>query len=377
MTIQNSKLFAPIKVGTVDLKHRIVMAPLTRFRAEKGTGVPGEYAEEYYSQRATDGGLLITEATFISEDARGYDNVPGIYSKEQIAGWKKITDGVHAKGGKIFVQLWHLGRVAKISPVIYAASDIPDPTDEGPKPTLHVLTESDIDKTVGDYVHAAKSAIEAGFDGVEIHGANGYLIDQFLQSVSNQRTDQYGGSLENRFRFPLRVLNEISKAIGPGKVGIRMSPFGKFQGMREEVPLDTFIPWTKAIVENQPNLAYIHAVESRVAGSTDTPIEQRVGADNLDEIRRITTEAGVKFMVAGGFGSEGGFPKEHADKSDDLIAFGRHFISNPDLVNRVKNDYPLRKYNRDTFYSPGPKGYIDQKEYNAISQDHAEEVETK
>ncbi|WWD09961.1 hypothetical protein V865_008092 [Kwoniella europaea PYCC6329] len=373
MTIQNSKLFQPLKAGSLDLKHRVVMAPLTRFRAEKGTGVPGEYAAEYYSQRATDGGLIITEATFISDAARGYDGVPGIYTKDQIAGWKKITDAVHSKGGKIVCQLWHLGRVAnpQVAPVIYAASDIPDPTAEGPKPTLHVMTEQDIDRTVDEYAHAAKAAIEAGFDGVEIHGANGYLLDQFLQSVSNQRTDQYGGSLENRFRFPLRVLNAVCEAVGPEKVGIRMSPFGRFQGMREEKPLDTFIPWTKTIVEAQPKLAYIHAIDSRTAGNSDVPPEERVKEDTLDDIRRITTEAGITFMVAGGYAGDHGYPKEHADKYDDLIAFGRYFISNPDLPSRLKNDWPLKKYDRDTFYSPGPKGYVDFHEYQAIAQDDA------
>ncbi|WVW80907.1 hypothetical protein I302_102898 [Kwoniella bestiolae CBS 10118] len=373
ITNPNSKLFVPLKAGALDLKHRVVMAPLTRFRAEKGTGVPGEWAAEYYSQRATDGGLIITEATFISDAARGYDGVPGIYTQDQIKGWKKITDGVHFKGGKMVCQLWHLGRVAnpEVASTIYAASDIPDPSNEGPKPTLHVMTEQDIDRTVEEYAHAARSAIEAGFDGVEIHGANGYLLDQFLQSVSNQRTDQYGGSLENRFRFPLRVLNAVSEAVGPEKVGIRISPFSTFQGMREPTPLDTFIPWTKAIVAAQPKLAYIHAVEARATGNKDQPLEERVAEDNLDEIRKITTDAGVRFMVAGGFASEGGYPKEHAEKHDDLIAFGRFFISNPDLPARLKNDWPLRKYDRDTFYSPGPKGYVDFHEYQAIAQDDA------
>ncbi|WWC89858.1 uncharacterized protein L201_004786 [Kwoniella dendrophila CBS 6074] len=379
MTIQPTKLFEPIQVGSIDLKHRAVMAPLTRFRAQGKTGIPGEYALEYYKQRATDGGLIITEATFISEEARGYDNVPGIYSKEQIEGWKKITDAVHSKGGKMVAQLWHLGRVAnpEAAKTIYAASDIPDPQSPYPKETkLHVMTEEDITRTVSEYVHAAKSAIEAGFDGVEIHGANGYLIDQFLQSVSNQRTDSYGGSLENRFRFPLQVLNGVSDAIGAEKVGIRISPFSKFQGMREEKPLETFLPWTKAIVENQPKLAYIHAVEGRTNGNTDIPEEERKKEDTLEEIRNLINEktnGQIKFIVAGGFASESTqLPKQHADQyPNDLIAFGRYFISNPDLPNRIKNDYPLKQYNRDTFYSSGPEGYTDFHEYQAIAQDDA------
>ncbi|WRT67303.1 uncharacterized protein IL334_004271 [Kwoniella shivajii] len=370
MAIQNSKLFAPVKIGSVDLKHRVVMAPLTRFRAEKDTGVPSEYAAEYYSQRATDGGLLITEATFISEAARGYPSVPGIYKPEHVEGWKKINEAVHKKGGKIFAQLWHLGRVAKISPVIYAASDIADSTSDDPKPELHVMTEEDIDRTVGEYAHAAKTAIEAGFDGVEIHGANGYLLDQFLQPVSNQRTDSYGGPLENRFRFPLRVLNEVCAAIGADKVGIRMSPFGRFQGMRGDFkPLETFVPWTEAIVKAQPQLAYIHAIGNRTQGNDDISLDKQVSEDTLDPIRDATVKAGIKFLNAGGFGGKEGNPQKQADESGDLIVFGRHFISNPDLVYRLKNDLPLAHYDRDTFYSSGPHGYVDIPEYKEGKED--------
>ncbi|WWC90126.1 uncharacterized protein L201_005059 [Kwoniella dendrophila CBS 6074] len=363
MTIQASKLFEPVKVGSLDLKHRVVLAPLTRYRAEKDTGVPGEHFLMYYSQRASDGGLLITEATFISENARGYDSVPCIFNKNQIEGWKKITDAVHAKGGKIVCQLWHLGRVAnpEVSPIIYAASDIPDPETPYPSPKLHVMTEEDIDRTVDEYVHAAKSAVEAGFDGVELHGANGYLIDQFLQPVSNQRTDSYGGSLENRFKFPLRVLNSVCEAIGAERVGIKQTPFGKFQGMRGDYkPLDTFIPWTKTIIENQPNLAYIHTVDNKTHVIFDVPPEERNQQDNIDEIRNVVHKNG-----------NGSDPLKHADETDDLIAFGRYFISNPDLPNRLKNGYPLKKYERDTFYSSGPKGYIDFHEYQAVHQDEA------
>ncbi|OCF36458.1 NADPH2 dehydrogenase [Kwoniella heveanensis CBS 569] len=375
MTIQPAKLFTPLKTGAIPLKHRVVMAPLTRFRAHEGTGVPSELAIEYYKQRASDGGLIITEATFISDAARGYDKVPGIYTPEQVEGWKKITDAVHSKGGFIFCQLWHLGRVAvpQIAPTVYAASDIPDPSNDGPKPKLHVMTEQDIDRTVDEYVHAAKTAREAGFDGVEIHGANGYLIDQFLQAVSNQRTDSYGGSLENRFRFPLRVLNGVAGAIGADRVGIRMSPFSTFQGMREEKPLETFIPWTETIVANQPELAYIHAVEARATGNVDQPLDQQKKEDTLVPIRDVilSKSKGTVFMVAGGYGKEPDTAKEHAEKYDDLVAFGRYFISNPDLPIRLKNGWPLKDYVRDTFYSPGPEGYVDFPEYKAIAQDDA------
>ncbi|WVR05326.1 hypothetical protein IAU60_002340 [Kwoniella sp. DSM 27419] len=375
MTVQSTKLFHPIKVGAIDLKHRAVMAPLTRFRAHEGTGVPSDMAAEYYAQRASDGGLIITEATFISDAARGYDRVPGVYTPEQVEGWKKITDAVHAKGGLMFCQLWHLGRVAtpvQPDPTVYAASDIQDPTNESPdKPKLHVMTEEDIDRTVDEYAHAAKTAIEAGFDGVEIHGANGYLLDQFLQSVSNQRTDQYGGSLENRFRFPKRVLDAVCAAVGPERVGIRISPFSTFQGMREDKPLDTFVPWVQTIVDAQPHIAYVHAVEARATGNTDMPLDQQKKEDTLEPIRDILTKAGVRFIVAGGYGREPHLAKEHCQNYDDLIAFGRHFISNPDLPNRIKNDYPLKHYDRDTFYSQGPEGYIDLPEHSGIAHHDA------
>ncbi|KAK8850748.1 hypothetical protein IAR55_004668 [Kwoniella newhampshirensis] len=382
MTIApQSKLFTPLAVGALELKHRVVMAPLTRMRAEKGTGVPQDISAEYYTQRASDGGLIVSEATFIHEEARGYEFVPGIYSPEQIAGWKKVTDGVHSKGGKIFCQLWALGRVAdpSIAPVIYSAGSIPDDgTDLNgnklPPPTLHPMTEQDIDRFVQHYASAAKNAIEAGFDGVEIHGANGYLLDQFLQSNSNNRTDSYGGSLENRFRFPLRVLNAVCAAIGAPNVGIRMSPYSRFQGMREPKPMDTFVPWAKTILTNQPRLAYIHATEGRASGAVDTPEELITEVDTLDPIRAVVQDLGkgTRFIVAGGFLPE--TAKDHAEKyGDDLVAFGRYFISNPDLPRRVQNGWPLKKYQRETFYTQTSEGYLDFPEYEqkALEQDDA------
>ncbi|WWD20912.1 hypothetical protein CI109_105390 [Kwoniella shandongensis] len=380
MTIApQTKLFTPISAGSLDLKHRIVMAPLTRMRAEKGTGVQLDRSANYYTQRATDGGLIISEATFIHEEARGYEFVPGIYSPEQIAGWKKVTDGVHSKGGKIFCQLWALGRVAdpSISPVIYSAGSIPDDgTDLNgnkiPTPTLHIMTEDDITRFVGHYAQAAKNAVEAGFDGVEIHGANGYLLDQFLQNNSNDRTDSYGGSLSNKFRFPLAVLNAVCAAIGPSRVGIRMSPYSRFQGMREPKPLDTFVPWTRAILTAQPQLAYVHATEGRAQGAVDTPEHLIDDVDTLQPIREVVQELGdgTRFVVAGGFLPDSA--KEHAEKyGDDLVAFGRYFISNPDLPRRVENGWPLKKYQRETFYTQSEEGYVDFPEYKALEQDDA------
>ncbi|WWD19687.1 hypothetical protein CI109_104150 [Kwoniella shandongensis] len=378
--ITSPKLFTPTKLGAYELKHRIVMAPLTRLRAETGTGIPSDWAIKYYTQRASDGGLLISEGTFISEELRGYENVPGIYTQEQIAVWKKVTAGVHSKGGKIFLQLWVLGRVAdpKVNPKVWSAGTISDSSatphkDEKNPVTLTQIEEEDMDRFVGYYEQASKNAIEAGFDGVEVHNANGYLLDQFIQSTSNNRNDGYGGSLENRFKFPLRVINAVAAAVGPSRVGVRISPFSEFQGMREKDPLSVFVPYTKAIIAAQPELAYIHSVEGRGLG---TPEDAWFKEDKLDQIRDVITPTNIKFIVAGGYSAESAL--EHAEKNDDLITFGRYFISNPDLPNRVQNGWPLKKYNRDTFYTPTAEGYIDYPTYQADQNgDHSPNPEGK
>ncbi|RSL92926.1 hypothetical protein CEP52_013547 [Fusarium oligoseptatum] len=369
MTVsKTTKLFAPIKVGAVDLQHRVVLAPLTRRRADAATAVPADWAAEYYAQRSSPGGLLVSEGTFIAEEAGGIPNVPGIYSQEQIEAWKGITDAVHAKGGIIFCQIWALGRVAKPNVVstIWSAGSKPfvpeGAASSDPPPGFKVLSESDIDRFVGHYRQAALNAVEAGFDGVEIHGANGYLVDQFLQSNSNDRTDSYGGSVENRLRFPLGVLNAVSDAIGPERVGIRMSPFSRFQGMREADPLALFVPWAKAIVKAQPSLAFVHAVEPRADGSQDTPEHLRRAEDTLAPIREVLNNAGVKFIVAGGFLPETAL--KHASETDDLVAFGRYFIPNPDLPARIENGWPLTKYDRSLFYTQNEVGYTDYPPYN-------------
>ncbi|ODO07020.1 hypothetical protein I350_04387 [Cryptococcus amylolentus CBS 6273] len=352
-----SKLFAPTTVGALELDHRIVMAPLTRFRAG-ADGVPAPDAVKYYGQRASKGGLQITEGSIISQEAGGYPHVPGLWSKEQIEGWKPVTAAVHAKGGKIVVQLAALGRVAdpKVVDKVVAPSDIPLPG--GPQ-TLHVLTEEDIDRYVESFAQAARNANEAGFDAVEAHFASGYI-----QTVSNKRTDSYAAST---FKFPLRVIEAFSNVVGADRVGLKISPFSDFQGMREAKPLDTFVPLVDKILGAYPKLAYVHAVEPRVNGFD---IKEDVGDDTLEPIRQLVKEKGqgTKFIVAGGYTPEGAIA--HAEATDDLIAIGRYFISNPDMVYRIKNGYPLGEYNRDTFYSPGPVGYIDYPEYNAIKQDH-------
>ncbi|KAF4972576.1 hypothetical protein FSARC_849 [Fusarium sarcochroum] len=335
---KTSKLSDPIKVGALELKHRVVLAPLTRGRAD-ASAVAAPYASEYYSQRAT-----------------------RIYSEEQVQSWKCVTDAVHAKGGYIFCQLWALGRIAvsELVPAVYSPGSQPffeeDAVSKEPPAKFTVMTESDIDRFVEHYRQAAFNTIEAGFDGIELHGANGYL-----QSTSNDRKDSYGGSIENRIRFPLRVVNAVSEAIGPERVGVRMSPFTRFQGMREVDPLELFFPWAQAIVNAQPSLAYIHAIEPRADGSVNTPEHLRKVEDTLAPIREVVTRAGVRLIVAGGYTPEKAL--EHTSETDDLVAFGRHFIRKCFEL-RIKNGWLLTKYDRSVFYEVNEVGYIDYAVYN-------------
>ncbi|KAK9686899.1 hypothetical protein K7432_014984 [Basidiobolus ranarum] len=352
------KLFEPIQLGQNKLEHRVVLAPLTRFRAND-EGVPQDIAASYYEQRASKGGLLITEATFISPDGGGYPNVPGIYSSAQIEGWRKVTDRVHRKGGVIYLQLWYLGRAAvraclpdQQQPVSASAIAINGEVRPGmPYSIPRALEIDEIPSIVDSYKQAALNAIEAGFDGVEIHGANGYLIDQFINSNSNKRTDKYGGSIENRSRFALEVIDAVTKAIGEDKTGIRFSPYSPFQDMKEETPVETFSYLTTQIQNQHPNMAYLHFVEARIAGNADVDAKESLSLEPFQNIWK------GPFISAGGYTSQSAI--ETAQKTGALIAFGRKFIANPDLPERIKNDWELNPYNRDTFYTSGPGGYTD------------------
>lgn len=275
---ENTKLFTPFKVGSTELDHRVVMAPLTRFRADNDY-VPTDVMAQYYAQRAVvPGTLIISEATFISAKAGGYPNIPGLWTDAQLAAWKKVTDGIHAKGSKAFAQLWHLGRAGYPDPVgsggaipddkfnyekdFVSASNVPM-YEGGPAP--RPLTEEEIWATINDYATAARNAVEkGGFDGVEIHAAHGYLIDQFTQDTSNKRTDQWGGSIENRARFAIEVSKAVVKAVGVERVGIRLSPWSNFQGMRMTDPIPQFSYLIQQL--RKLDLAYLHIVEPRVAG---------------------------------------------------------------------------------------------------------------
>ncbi|KAJ6601082.1 hypothetical protein DFH09DRAFT_1020338 [Mycena vulgaris] len=359
--MSSPKLFQPSQVGDIELSHRIVFAPTTRFRAD-ANHAPLPHVAEYYEQRAsTSGSLLISEATFIAPRAGGYKHAPGIWSDAQIAAWKIITDRVHAKGSYIYLQLWALGRAAEAETLaaeglpFISASDIPAAGHGGPAP--RPLTVEEIKEYVQLYATAASNAVhKAGFDGVEIHAANGYLLDQFLHDRSNVRTDAYGGSPENRTRFPLEVADAVVKAVGQKKTAMRLSPWGTYLDMHFEDPKPTYAHLVTQLRERYPELAYLHVVEPRVDG-TETIEVIKDGYSN-DFIRAIW---GVRRLI-----SAGGYTRETAlaaaEDKGDLIAFARPYIANPDLPYRLLHGIALAVGNRALYYAPGsvdPKGYTD------------------
>ena len=360
-------LFSPLQIGPYQLKHRLALAPLTRMRAEKPSLSPRPLNAEYYAQRATPGGLLIAEASPVMATGFGSPGVPGIYTEQQIAGWREVVDAVHAKGGIIFLQLWHVGRVSHSSfqpggvlPVAPSAVAIPPDLKTGTADgkavtyeTPRALETAEIPGVVDAYRQAAKNALAAGFDGVEIHGANGYLIEQFLQSHSNLRTDQYGGSIENRVRFLMEVTRTVIDVWGADRVGVRLSPYGVANGSGEADPMPLY---SHAIQSLDPlGLAYLHFIEPRSSG-----------AGRAEVNHQNVPSAMVLFrpMWRGVLITAGGFTGETADAAisaghADAIAFGRIFISNPDLPRRLQHGFPLTPYNRATFYGGEAAGYTD------------------
>lgn len=356
MTTQNV-LLSPVKLGRYELPNRLVMAPLTRNRAGNGN-VPHELNAVYYAQRAS-AGLIITEATQISPQGVGYPATPGIHSTEQVEGWKLVTKAVHDRGGRIFLQLWHVGRISH--PTLQPNGDLPvapsaiapegnAATYEGEKPfvTPRALETEEIAGIVEDYRRAAQNALDAGFNGVEIHGANGYLIDQFLRDGSNQRTDEYGGSIENRSRFALEVVEAVVSVWGADRVGIRLSPSGTFNSMSDSDPQALFSYLVKQL--DRYNLAYIHIVEPRI--DNGAPEGQNLTAGFFRSIYSGT------IIAAGGHDKESG-ETVVANGEADLIAYGRWYISNPDLVERFATNAELNAYDRSTFYGGTEKGYTD------------------
>ncbi|KAG9127788.1 hypothetical protein FRC07_009175, partial [Ceratobasidium sp. 392] len=358
--MSSSQLFQPLQVGDITLQHRVVMAPLTRFRADE-QHVHGDLAVQYYGQRAeVPGTLLITEATFIAAEAGGYNNVPGIETDAQIAAWKKVVDAVHANGSFIYLQLWALGRVAKPE-VLKAEGNYPlvsaSPIRLDDKHGVpQELSKDDIKRYVGLYAQAAKNAVfGAGFDGVEIHSANGYLLDQFLQDNTNQRTDEYGGSPKNRARFVLEVAEAVTAAVGAKKTGIRLSPWSTFQGMRMKNPIPTFSYVLEQLVQRFPDFAYIHLVEYAGNFGPAASESNNIPASN-DFARAIW--GSKTYLSAGGYNPESAL--KAADELENTgIVFGRYFISNPDLPRRLQNGASLAAFDMNTFYSPGAKGYTD------------------
>ncbi|KAI0779323.1 NADH:flavin oxidoreductase/NADH oxidase [Fomes fomentarius] len=351
-------LFRPIQVGDVTLAHRVVLAPQTRVRAD-AAHVPTDLVREFYKQRASvPGTLLITEAAFIAPKAGIQAFAPGIWNDEQVAAWKKVTDAVHAKGSYIYLQLWALGRAARPehlhkeypdAPYV-AASPIALST--SPEDVPRELTKEEITEYLQWYATAAANAVKgAGFDGVEIHGANGYLPDQFLQDVSNTRTDEYGGSIENRAKFPLEIVDAVVGAVGASRVGIRLSPWGTYQDMRMDNPVPTFSYLVENIKEKHPDFAYIHVVSPFGLGSKgpEDPAQNDFIYDIWKPRPLITT---------GGYDRD--LALKVAEETGQLIGFARAFSANPDLPFRFQKNIPLQEIDYETLYTPStPKGYTD------------------
>ena len=368
-------LFSPLKVGPYQLKHRVMLAPLTRMRASKPSLAPRPLNAEYYAQRATECGLLIAEASPVTASGFGSPGVPGIYTDAQVEGWRAVVNAVHAKGGVIFLQLWHVGRVSHSSfqpggvlPVAPSAVAIPEEfktsTADGkvvPYETPRALETDEIPGIVEAYRQAARNALAAGFDGVEVHGANGYLIEQFLQSHTNLRTDRYGGSIVNRVRFLMEVTQAVIDVWGASRVGLRLSPYGIANGSGEADPMPLY---TYAIEQLNPlGLAYLHFIEPRSSGAGRAEVNWQGVPSAMVLYRPIWK--GV-LITAGGFtgeAAEAAIAEGHAD----AIAFGRIFISNPDLPNRLRHGYPLTPYNRKTFYGGDIEGYTDYPVYDAMA----------
>ncbi len=357
-----SLLFEKTSLGALSLQNHFVMSPLTRCRAIGN--VPNELMAQYYAQRAG-AGLIISEGTAPSPNGIGYARIPGIYSTEQVAGWKRVTDGVHAKGAQIFLQMMHCGRIAHplnlpagariVAPSAVAAAGEMWTDAEGMKPnaTPAAMSEADIKAAIAEFVVGAKNAIAAGFDGVELHAANGYLLEQFIRPTSNRRSDNYGGAIENRARFVLEVADAVIAAIGKEKTGIRLSPFGVFNDMPDYPELAADYAYLAAQL-NARGLVYIHLVDHSPMGAPAVP-------DTIKAVFRKTFKGAL--ILSGGYDAARAESDLAAGKCD-LVAFGRPFLANPDLVARMKAGAALNAPDANTFYTGDAKGYTD---YPAIA----------
>jgi N-ethylmaleimide reductase len=364
-------LFTPVRLGPLQLKHRVVMAPLTRSRSEQPDSVPGPLMKQYYEQRASDGGLIISEATNISLTSRGWLGAPGLYSAAQIRGWQAIVAAVHAKGSHMFAQLWHSGRSSHVSmtggatPVTASVNpaywENPNHLVSIPggwvQPSPHrALTIAEIVGIISDYRQAAINAMEAGFDGVELHAANGYLVDQFLQDGSNRRTDAYGGSIANRARLLTEIVAALASVWGAGRVAVRIGPRGTWNGVSDRDP-DALFDYVAQHL-GELGLAYLHVIEPRVAGSE--VVHAGLGAVASRRLRPIYRG---QMIAAGGFEPDTAAAIVQQG-TVDAVAFGRHFVANPDLPSRIRQQLPLAAHHRDTFYTFDARGYTDYPEYD-------------
>jgi len=352
-----SKLFEPFKLGPITLDNRLVMAPLTRNRAVPPGMVPSPLAIDYYGQRAS-AGLLVTEASQVSQQGQGYQDTPGIYSPEQVAAWRKVADRVHERGGHIFIQLWHVGRISHTALQAGGAAPVAPSAIRAKTKTFvngtfadvsepRALKLSEIPGIIDDFKRAAANAREAGFDGVEIHGANGYLLDQFAKDGANKRTDAYGGSIENRARLMLEVSKAVAGEIGAERTGIRISPVTPANDISDSNPQPLFDHIVDRL--NALKLVYIHVIEGATGGPRDiAPFDY----------------ASLRKRFSGAYVANNGYDfalatKVLAEGAADLIAFGKPFISNPDLVERLRRGAPLNEWDKATFYGGGAKGYTD------------------
>jgi N-ethylmaleimide reductase len=358
MTSTAPSLFSLYTLGRITLANRIVMSPMTRSRAIGN--VPNELMARYYAQRA-EAGLIITEGTSPSPDGLGYARIPGLFDDSHVAGWRKVTDAVHASGSRIFVQLMHTGRVAHpdnlpagarvVAPsaVAWEGTMWVDGKGRIPVPTAEALSTDEIERIIADHVRAAELAMEAGFDGVELHGANGYLIEQFLSTAANQRTDAWGGSVENRVRFVVEVARRIAERIGGDRLGIRVSPYGGSNGLRSADDQVEDVYETLAARASELGLAYLHLVDHSAVGAPPVPVALR------EKIRRAFTGT---LILAGGY-DRARAEADLAAGRGDLFAFARPFIANPRLVSRLREGLPLAAPDMATFFTADEKGYID------------------
>jgi N-ethylmaleimide reductase len=358
-------LNSPWKIGPYVLKHRVVLPPLTRMRAGTSDGVPSSHAELYYQQRASEGGFMIAEATQVSKQGQGYPGTPGIYSQAQIEGWRRVTRAVKACGAVIFLQLWHVGRISHSSlqpggglPVAPSAVRPSGETLDAswkrvPYETPAPLSREQIASVVADYRQAAVNAREAGFDGVEIHSANGYLLDQFLEDHTNRREDEYGGGREERMRLLLEIVDATSAVWGVGKVGVRLSPFGVINDIADSNPQRLFAEVIKQLSSRQ--LGYLHLIEPR----SNAGVREEANLSAPPSVAKM-----FRTVFQGPLIASGGFDRYKAgsviaDGAADAIAFGRAFLANPDLPRRLSIDAHLNAYHRPTFYGGSTKGYTD------------------